>query len=102
VSLPVIFRAPALIDIDEAYHWYEEQQSGLGDSFMAELGEVETLLGANPELFRKIQGEVRRAILHKFPYGVFYIVRPKFVSVIAVMRHAREPKHWQRRVKSDR
>lgn len=64
---------------------------------MAEIGEAETLIEDNPELFGKIRGEVRRVILHKFPYGVFYIVRPELISVIAVMHHARDPKHWQGR-----
>ncbi|MDN5844387.1 MAG: type II toxin-antitoxin system RelE/ParE family toxin [Alcaligenaceae bacterium] len=97
MSLPVLFRAAALIDINEAYHWYEEKQKGLGAAFMAELGDAEALIGDNPELFRKVHGEVRRAILHKFPYGVFYVARPESVSVVAVMRHARNPKHWQDR-----
>jgi plasmid stabilization system protein ParE len=71
VSLLVIFRSSALIDINEAYRWYEQQRPGLGASFMAELGEAEALIGDNPELFRKVRREVRRAMLHKFRYGVF-------------------------------
>jgi plasmid stabilization system protein ParE len=97
VSLPVNFSSSALTDIDEAYRWYEQQQPGLGATFMAELGEVEGLIGAHPALFGKVRGEVRRAILHKFPYGIFYIVRSEFISVIAVMHHARHPKRWQGR-----
>lgn len=93
MSLPVIFRACAIIDIDEAYRWYEQKQPRLGVSFMAELGEAEALIRDNPEMFRKVRGEVRRAMLHKFPYGVFYITRPEFVSVVAVMHHARNPRH---------
>jgi plasmid stabilization system protein ParE len=64
---------------------------------MAELSEAEALIGENPELFRKVRGEARRVMLHKFPFGVFYIARSEFVSVVAVMHHARDPRHWQRR-----
>lgn len=95
MSCRVIFRSSALTDIDDAYQWYEQQQPGLGDSFMAELGKVEALLGDNAMMFGRIRGEVRRAILDKFPYGVFYIARSEFVSIIAVLHQARNPRVWQ-------
>ena len=98
----VIFRARALADINDAYGWYEEQRYGLGANFMAELEDVEARIGQNPELFQRVRGLVRRAMLHKFPYGVFYLAKPEFVSVIAVMHHARDPKHWQRRARTHR
>jgi len=97
MGLPVIFRTSALADIEGAYHWYEEKQPGLGSSFMAELGKSEELVSSNPRLFAPVRGDVRRAILHKFPYGLFYIVQPEFISVIAVLDHARHPSIWQSR-----
>lgn len=102
MSRRVIFRARTLADIDDAYRWYEEQRHGLGVEFMAELGKVDVLIGESPELFQRVRGPVRRAMLHKFPYGAFYIVKPEFVSVIAVMHHARDPKQWQRRAGAHR
>ena len=51
----------------------------------------------NPEQYQRVRGQIRRALLHKFPYGVFYVARPEFSSVIAVLHHARDPKHWQQR-----
>ena len=66
---------------------------------MAELGKIEVLVGHNPELFQRVRGQVRRAMMHKFPYGFFYVAHPEFVSVIAVLHHARDPKHWQRRAR---
>lgn len=97
-----IFRARALTDIDEAYRWYEEKQLGLGTSFMVAIEHATSLVEDNPEQFPHVRGRVRRVLLRKFPYGLFYIVRPEFVSVIAVMHHARDPRHWQRRVRTDR
>ena len=63
---------------------------------MAELGKMEASLGDNPMMFGRIRGEVCRAILDKFRYGVFYIPRPEFVS-IAVLHQARNPKLWHTR-----
>lgn len=97
MGLPVIYRAAAQADAAEAYHWYEEKQQYLGTSFFAELGETEDLISDNPELYMKIRGEVRRAVIHKFPYSIFYIARSDFISVIAVMRHSRNPDLWRSR-----
>lgn len=97
MSLPVIFRAAALADVEQAYAWYEERLPGLGRSFMDELEKIHAHIQRNPQLFGKVRGPVRRAILRKFPYGVFYIVDAHAVSVIAVLHHARAPHHWQRR-----
>lgn len=91
----IIFRSSAQCDLADAYRWYEEQQPGLGANFIDELDKVEHLISDNPELFAKVRGEVRRAILNKFPYGVFYVVHPDFISVIAVLHHARNPEAWR-------
>jgi hypothetical protein len=41
---------------------------------------------------------VRRALLRKFPYGVFYFVFDDTVVVLACFHTRRDPKDWQKRV----
>ena len=45
---------------------------------------------------------IRRAIVHRFPYGIFFVTHSEFINVIAVMHHARDPKHWRIRAKDNR
>lgn len=97
MSRPVIFRSAAEQDIADAYQWYEARQPTLGAAFMDEIGKVEQLIGTSPELFAVVRGEIRRAILHRFPYAAFYVVRPEFVTVVAVLHHARHPQTWHGR-----
>ncbi|HET8899736.1 MAG TPA: type II toxin-antitoxin system RelE/ParE family toxin [Rhodanobacteraceae bacterium] len=97
MSVPVIFRAAAQQDIAEACRWHEARQPKLGAAFIDEIGKVEQLISTNPELFASVRGQVRRAIMHRFPYAVFYVVRPEFVSVVAVLHHARHPDTWHGR-----
>ena len=40
---------------------------------------------------------VRRALIHRFPYCVFYIVIERKISVLAVMHAARNPEQWKAR-----
>jgi plasmid stabilization system protein ParE len=42
-----------------------------------------------------VQGQTRRALVHRFPYAVFYVVDPNLVAVTAVMHGRRDPRRWQ-------
>lgn len=87
----------ALREIGEAYEWYEEQVPGLGPAF---LDEVETQVKAiveSPLQYVEIQRNVRRALISRFPYGVFYALKGDLVSVLAVIHTARHPRRWPRR-----
>lgn len=91
----LVFRASALSDIDHAYHWYEDQQPGLGTAFMLALEEATARIELNPKQHERIRGSVRRAMLRRFPYSVFYIESPEHLSALAVMHQARHPSRWR-------
>ena len=58
------------LDIQAAALWYENQLTGLGIRFLDELDEVFRRIENNPKQFPKLEGEVRRALLRHFPYGI--------------------------------
>lgn len=93
----ILFLPPALSDIETAYCWYEDQQSGLGASFLNDLERAQELIQENPQLFRKIHRDIRRVVLNHFLYSVFYLWHPDIVSVLAVLHHARNPQTWRQR-----
>jgi len=97
MSLRVIVRAEAEQDILRAYAWYEEQVRGLGSDFVTALDETLSLVAREPEIFQRVHRTVRRALLHRFPYGVFYVVESRRVVVLAVMHTARHPSKWTKR-----
>ncbi|MFY9270376.1 MAG: type II toxin-antitoxin system RelE/ParE family toxin [Candidatus Manganitrophaceae bacterium] len=102
MSLPIIFRAEALGDLAEAFQWHEEQRPGLGAEFMTAIEAKLEQVQAGPKQFSRVRGFIRRAIVHRFPYGIFFVEHSEFVNIIAVMHHARDPKHWHRRVQGNR
>ena len=59
------------LDIQAAAVWYEDQQSGLGASFLNELDQVFLRIVDNPRQFPRVEDEVHRALLRHFPYGVY-------------------------------
>jgi plasmid stabilization system protein ParE len=65
--------------------------------FREELRTVLELIRSHPSGFPILRKDIRRANLRRFPYGVFYRLRQDGLFVLAVVHHARHPRHWQRR-----
>lgn len=92
---PVRVRPAAEADIEDAFQWYENQRAGLGKSFLAGLRIVFEQIAQQPRTHGVIHRDVRRALLQKFPYGVFFREYPEAIVVVAVMHARRAPIRWQ-------
>ncbi|MSP39496.1 MAG: type II toxin-antitoxin system RelE/ParE family toxin [Deltaproteobacteria bacterium] len=46
------------------------------------------------EMFACVHGEVRRAIVSRFPFAVFYLVEPSRVVILRVLHTSRDPRLW--------
>lgn len=57
----------ALLMAKDAYDWYEEQKTGLGDLFLAELGRCFNKIEKNPLHYQKLKKNYRHLVLNKFP-----------------------------------
>ena len=84
-------------DIGNARDWYESKTAGLGEEFRQAIQETVSRIVANPESFRKVRRNIRRAIVHRFPYGVFFIDESSRIVIIAVAHFRRSPRVWQSR-----
>ncbi|MDJ0763718.1 MAG: type II toxin-antitoxin system RelE/ParE family toxin [Myxococcota bacterium] len=87
----VILRPEAERELTEAYQWYQERRSGLGDEFLLCVDAVIQQARRSPEMYRVAHRDVRRALVRRFPYGVFYVVRPKAIVVLAIFHGHRNP-----------
>ncbi|HEX9668274.1 MAG TPA: type II toxin-antitoxin system RelE/ParE family toxin [Thermoanaerobaculia bacterium] len=95
--MKVVLRRAAKLDLLEARNWYEERQPGLGDAFLDEVEAVLQSLPEYPEMHPRVERRVRRAVLNRFPYGLFYEINGETIGVLAVLHGARSPEHWRRR-----
>jgi plasmid stabilization system protein ParE len=94
MALPVVYRLRVKHDLKAAFDWYEEQRSGLGGEFVTSVQSTFKAIELHPELFATAYGEVRRAIMSRFPFAVFYLVEPKRVIVLRVLHTARNSDLW--------
>jgi toxin ParE1/3/4 len=90
-------RKPAQADITDAARWYEQRDKGLGAEFLRALDACFSSIQRSPESHALVHPRLRRALLRRFPYGVFYVVEKQRISVIACLHVRRRPDVWKRR-----
>lgn len=92
-----LVRSEASAHIAEAFSWYQAQRDGLGWELKAELDDLFTLLKQAPEAGPVVYRGLRRLLLHRFPYAIYYTLTPALVEIRAVVHNRRHPRHWRSR-----
>lgn len=85
-------------DIQDAADWYNLADSGLEAEFIRAVEACLESIKRNPNQYPIVYKDVHRALLRKFPYGVFYFVINDTVIVQACFHTSRNPNDWQNRV----
>lgn len=93
----IYIRPEAEHDLKEAYAWYEAQIPGLGADFLLHVDAQLKSLQRSPLQNPVVHQEVRRCLIRRFPYSIFYIVEDERVVVLAVFHAKRDPKARQTR-----
>ena len=94
MSLAVVYRRRVGRDLAGGYAWYNGQRDGLGEEFLGEVNATFDAIERYPEIFARVHGEVRRAVISRFPYAAFYQIETNRVVVLTVLHTARDPKVW--------
>ena len=92
-----IVRPLAEADLEDAARWYDDERAGLADRFLSDVDRTFARIRERPLQFPTVSGEVRRALLHTFPYAAYFRASEEIVVVLAVLHLRRIPKVWRRR-----
>lgn len=98
MSVSINFRPEAERDIEEGAKWYEQQRTGLGYDFLQEVEKTAHMVSENVMEFEKVHKNLRRAVIKRFPFNLFYLYEKQTVIVVAVIHGSRHPKKWQYRI----
>jgi plasmid stabilization system protein ParE len=89
-------RPEAQDDIEAAALWYEAQREGLGERFVSEVDALIDRIRHHPLQFPLIEAPVRRGLLHRFPYVVYFVAEDEGGgAVLAVLHQHRDPDAWR-------
>ncbi len=95
--MKIAFLPAAQAELDDAFSWYEEQAVGLGYEFLDEFDQSLRLIASFPHLQPLVDKKVRRCLVNRFPYGIFYGVAESTIIVIALAHLRRKPAYWKSR-----
>ena len=93
----LVFRPEVYDDVKTAYDWYETQRVGLGEDFLLMLEASYATITRTPKAYQKIHLSVRRKLVRRFPYGIFFVIKKEVVIVLALLHTKREPQKWEER-----
>ncbi len=84
-------------ELVHAARYYEQQVRTLGAAFLDEVDRtVATILEA-PDRWPVVEADIRRCMIARFPYAIYYRVLPDEVRILAFTHHSRHPDYWRRR-----
>jgi toxin ParE1/3/4 len=85
-------------DIREAYRWYDGRRENLGSEFLEALNVCLDRVAQHPKACQLVHKQVRRALLRRFPFCVYYLIAEAEVIVIAVLHGRRDAVQWRSRI----
>lgn len=80
------------------FDWYEEKLNGLGNRFINELEIAKNDLLNNPLAYAKWNKSIRRMVMRKFPYKLFYKMYDDRIVILAIIHARRSNRYLKRRL----
>ena len=95
--MQIRFQLEAEAELAEARLWYALQREGLDDELMQRVDEALQRIIDSPYAYQVVYRQLRRAVLHQFPFAIFYRPFDDEIQVFAVYHSSRDPKRLRLR-----
>ena len=92
--MQILFTKIARQELDDAVRYYDLEYPGLGRRFREEVRKAALRIALHPEAWSRERGDVRKCLLHKFPYKLMYSIEKDHILIIAVAHQHRRPDYW--------
>ena len=96
--MQVKFLELAQLELYDAQDYYEKQQVDLGLTFKSVIHSSLKRIIEFPKVYAKIKLDVRRCVIHKFPYNILYSIEDNHILIIAIAHQHRQPDYWIDRI----
>lgn len=91
------FHPEGLEEFEATTRYYASCRPGLELRFIEAVQSALKQIEDGPDRWRMFESDVRRFLVHVFPYAVLYSIEADFVLILAVMHLRREPGYWRHR-----
>ncbi|HWV15254.1 MAG TPA: type II toxin-antitoxin system RelE/ParE family toxin [Cellvibrio sp.] len=93
----VFIRPEAEVELKDTFDWYEQQREGLSADLVLCIDESIAKISRSPEQYPFVYKNIRRALIRRFPFGIFYLVERDLIIVLAFFHARRNPADWKSR-----
>lgn len=83
-------------ELREIRNYYEARSPGLGARFVDEFERQVLAVAAAPERWRMVTGDIRRCLMRRFPYVIYFRQVGQQRLRITVVKHQRRHPDWGR------
>jgi plasmid stabilization system protein ParE len=90
----VRFLRPAELELLDAAQYYELQATGLGSEFLDKVDAAIEDIREHPDRWPILKTNIRRRLIHRFPYALLYRVDSDEIIIQATMHLRRRPDYW--------
>ncbi len=87
-------------EMAEAARYYQSLSSSLGDDYLDEVERAVHSAATSPQTWPILEGDFRRRLVKRFPFGVIYRIEPDKILIVAVAHLRKKPGYWKKRIKS--
>jgi plasmid stabilization system protein ParE len=81
----------AFLEIEDAKEFYNLQKPTLGDTFKNDVKKTIENIKNFPNLYPNITNDLKRTLLHRFPYSIFYAITDDTILILSVAHQHRKP-----------
>ena len=92
------FTPEADAELAEACQWYAHQREDLDIEFMERIDEALSRIASNPKSYPIVHRTLRRAVVRRFPFALFYEITADEIQVVAIFHSRQDPEKWKSRV----
>ncbi len=90
----VKFAREAIIEFQDSVEWYESKADGLGLRFTDEIDSTLERIKLNPDSYQKVVKDIKRIMVNRFPYSLFYTIEKDILVILRVFHNKRKPIEW--------
>ena len=88
----------AEVDFDKSYEFYYEDSSKVAETFFYRINLCFEDIKQNPKSFPIAHKDLRKYVVKKFPFVIYYRILDKVIQVIAIFHTSRNPEIWKERI----
>ena len=94
----LIYHPDAEAELVEAARFYEERVPTLGAHFLDAANRAVGSIQEGPEQWSVVKADVRRYLMPRFPYAIYYRNLAGHLRILAFKHHSRHPDYWRYRL----